>query len=98
MTLVVAAHGQDGAAPPGYADYRTFDFNSAPSSRIRVPWEFYWQSLLTPTTIERAGAPSYTQGGEGWNENGDRESLGYGTYHLRLLLPPSSQGDRKSVV
>ncbi len=92
MTLAVAAHAQDGAAPPGYADYRTFDFNTAPSSRVNVPWEFYWHSLLTPNTIRQAGAPAYTQGGDGWNQHGDSDPLGYGTYHLRLLLPPTYQG------
>ena len=55
-------------------------------------WEFYWEELITPETIQKGGekallvrVPSY------WNSyriDGEKlPGMGYGTYALKLILP-----------
>lgn len=81
----------------GVLDLRTHDFQNAPTLALNGEWAFFWQRLLDPEAFQGEKPPladaMLPQPGswDGVTLNGQTlEGKGYGTLHLRLLLPPSS--------
>lgn len=82
----------DPVAHRGIADLREIRNNDHFIVRLNGEWEFYWKEMLHPHDVEHGAhrksfygkVPSYWSG---YSIPGI-ENEGYGTYRLRVLLPP----------
>ncbi len=88
---LVQAQSVNEAGPKGTIDLRGYSFAQRESFRITQPWAFYWNQLLTPSTITNAKDPAWLTAGNGWLSGGF-DGLGVGTYRMRLLLPEHQRG------
>jgi signal transduction histidine kinase/CheY-like chemotaxis protein len=88
--------GRQTAIPPavdGVLDLRTFDFEKRGAVKLDGLWEFHWKTYLVS---EQAGMSGEGKGfisvPGSWNDykvHGRKiGSAGYGTYRLRVLMPP----------
>lgn len=90
------------AAPPaiqaGILDLRHYDFRRSGPIDLSGAWEFRWLELATPGAVAaRAAAepPAFLNIPSSWNDQTWRDQtlpgMGYGSYHLRVLLPAASE-------
>jgi len=82
--------GQD-PSQNGIVDLSRYPFAQREAVRITQPWAFYWNQLLTPSTIRSAGDPVWLSGPNGWTSGGF-DDLGVGTYRMRILLSEHQRG------
>lgn len=84
-------------AHKGILDLRTFDLNTLGVFECDGEWDFYWQKLYTPQELElkRPVRDAYLTVPGVWNDTkiGEEvlDGVGYGTYHLRILLDKTYQ-------
>lgn len=84
-------------AERGILDLRQVKFEEGESVNLGGEWDFYWNQLLTPADLEDplleptfyAEVPSVWKG-QLVNDSLLLPGTGYGTYYLRLLLPPNT--------
>ncbi|MFS0723575.1 ATP-binding protein [Paenibacillus sp. 1P07SE] len=82
---------------PGMADYSGCAFEEDTLYRLQGEWSFFRDALLPYEAIGTGAAPAmdgYIRVPSSWSgawtfDSGSRH--GHGTYHLRLILPPSEQ-------
>ncbi|MDC7239938.1 MAG: 7TM diverse intracellular signaling domain-containing protein, partial [Spirochaetales bacterium] len=78
-------------AREGVLDLREWDFETQGSVRLNGEWNFYWNRLLSTEEELSDFTPSFISVPGFWTKNKEHEaypSRGYGTYHLKVLLPP----------
>ena len=105
LVLFVAAFcGAPRSEPPpvvrdGILDLRTWDFEKQGPIRLEGHWFFYWKRFVSPQEFgEGPPAPDgYIESPRNWNsfriDQGENEigPMGWGTYGIRILLPPTDQ-------
>lgn len=85
------------SAVAGVIDLSHWDIASQGPASLNGQWDFYWRHLYTPgehgPDLARI-KPRYVMVPALWHlqqgETGSFSSTGYGTYHLRVLLPENS--------
>jgi len=77
-------HAQE--AKKGVVDLSDFNFFGSEVIPLNGEWEFYWDELIYPTTINPKTQKIYAYFPKLWKDiNG--ESFGYATYRLIIILP-----------
>ncbi len=71
----------------GVIDLRNFQFSQDETVLLKGEWQFFWQVFQYPETNIRQ-LPSFVEVPHLWNADPALGSFGYGTYKLRVLLPP----------
>ena len=70
-------------------DLSHIDFNSNEIVQVNASWAFYWQQFINPAEFEKKvfATPFLISGF--WNKNNTGlPPIGFGTYHLKILLNP----------
>lgn len=85
-------------ATKGVLDLRTWNWATNKITDLNGDWEFYWQALYNPSTIdsEKTKPPVYINVPGFWNKFIPVKGLfdpgfGYATYRLKILCPPSNE-------
>ncbi len=92
-----ATTGKPATAANGVLDLRNVALASNGPVALDGTWSFYWDRLLTPGQLRRAGvAPAPIAVPRPWNGQSvsgrGLPGQGYGTYALKVLLPRSAVG------
>lgn len=85
-------HSQIPVAQKGVLDLRRWDFEKKGSVSLKGQWEFYKNKMVPPQKLPKDSSlsPEFAGVPESWEidpENKKTSGRGYGTYHLRILLP-----------
>ena len=85
-------------AKKGVLDLRNWNWQKKGITDLNGEWEFYWNSLYTPSFLDssKAISPVYSVVPGFWNSliPGKRllkPGFGYGTFRLKILCPPSNE-------
>jgi signal transduction histidine kinase/CheY-like chemotaxis protein len=82
-------------AEMGVLDLTRYDFETRGPVKIDGNWEFYWEKLYSPEEIPESTEDTEATYGNiprSWNKMDPIYiGLGYGTYRLRILLPPGKK-------
>lgn len=74
-------------AQKGLLDLRQINFNNRVIN-LDGEWAFYWKKFINPATPSLPKAKQYISVPGSWSqENTGLSPVGYGSYHLRILLP-----------
>jgi signal transduction histidine kinase len=74
-----------------YLDLSAYNFDESASVYLDGEWEFYWQKLLDPSTLDSTSSTNIHVPGS-WHRQGSYSALGYATYVMKLRLPKSQAG------
>lgn len=103
QTVAPQDHPDAPNAPPaiqsGVLDLRHYDFRRSGPVDLSGAWEFRWQEFATPSGQAAArtsdAPPAYMNVPVSWNNQAWRDQIlpgmGYGSYHLRILLPETHE-------
>lgn len=80
----------------GILDLRNEKFHEIQAVTLNGQWEFYWQDFIFPEDFNKKLIPdTYFAVPAYWisykNDIPKITKLGYGTYHLKILMPPKSR-------
>lgn len=87
-----AEEGNSYIAKKGILDLRDWDFNKDGNLKLNGEWEFYWDTFLMDSSLEKQSTKEfvYLEVPQIWNShlesNGISPSHGYATYRLKILL------------
>jgi len=87
-------------AEKGVVDLSETDWQSGGIFELKGEWNFFWQSYISPYDLfynKNTVSPDYFPAPGFWNsyqEAPDNNGLGYATYHLKIILPPKTAGNR----
>ncbi|MEZ5072259.1 MAG: hypothetical protein R2751_15180 [Bacteroidales bacterium] len=81
-------------AQDGILDLRNHPFSTEGPVELRGEFEFYWNKMLNPSVENDSGDMDILEVPGTWlqlkQENPEVRRYGFGTYRLRILLPPET--------